>query len=135
VLAVEDVPWANDKTGPAAPPVKTKHGWLATYHGVDVDFTRGKNGWEDKWQKRYCAGIMLLDLEDPSKVLGNCPRPLLAPEVGFEVENGFRNDAIFPCGMILEDSGQVKLYYGAGDIVTCLATADADDLVRLCLEG
>jgi len=67
VLAVEDVPYANDKTGPAAPPVKTKHGWLATYHAVDRDDTRGKNGWEAKWQKRYCAGIMLLDLEDPPR--------------------------------------------------------------------
>ena len=135
VLAVEDVPWSNDKTGPAAPPVKTNHGWLATYHGVDIDFTRGKNGWEDRWQKRYCAGIMLLDLDDPSKVVGNYPHPLLAPEAGCEVEGGFRNHAIFPCGMILEDGGEVKIYYGAGDIETYLATADVDDLVKLCLEN
>ena len=135
VLAVEDVPYANDKTGPAAPPVKTKHGWLATYHGVDIDHTRGKNGWEDKWQKRYCAGIMLLDLDDPSKVLGNYQHPLLAPEAGREIEGGFRNHAIFPCGMILEDGGEVKIYYGAGDIETYLATAHVDDLVKLCLEN
>jgi len=37
--------------------------------------------------------------------------------------------------MILEDSGEVKIYYGAADIVTCLATASAEDLARLCLEG
>jgi len=135
VLAVEDVPWANDKVGPAAPPVKTKYGWLVTYHGVDIDFTRGKNGWEDKWQKRYCAGIMLLDSDDPSKVLGNYPHPLLAPEANYEADGGFRNHAIFPCGMILEDSGEVKIYYGAADIVVALATADVEDLVRLCLNG
>jgi len=135
VLSVEDVPYANDKTGPAAPPVKTKYGWLATYHAVDVDSTRGKNGWEDKWQKRYCAGIMLLDLNDPSKVLGNYTQPLLAPEAEYEVANGFRNYAIFPCGMVLEDSGEVKLYYGAADMAVALATADVEDLVRLCLEG
>ena len=135
VLAVEDVPYANDKTGPAAPPVKTKHGWLATYHAVDIDFTRGKNGWEDKWQKRYCAGIMLLDLDDPSKVIGNYRQPLLAPEAPYEIEDGFRNHAIFPCGMIPEDGGEVKLYYGAADIVVALATAHTDDLVQLCLEG
>jgi len=135
VLAVEDVPYANDKTGPAAPPVKTKYGWLATYHGVDIDHTRGKNGWENQWQKRYCAGIMLLDLDDPSKIVGNYPHPLLAPEAGCEVEGGFRNNAIFPCGMILEDGGEVKIYYGAGDIETYLATADVEDLVKLCLEN
>jgi beta-1,4-mannooligosaccharide/beta-1,4-mannosyl-N-acetylglucosamine phosphorylase len=74
-------------------------------------------------------------LDDPSKVLGNYPHPLLAPEVGCEVEGGFRNHGIFPCGMILEDSGEVKIYYGAGDIETYLATAHVDDLVKLCLEG
>ena len=133
VLAVEDVPWANDKTGPAAPPIKTKYGWLATYHGVDRDNARGKNGWEETWQKRYCAGIMLLDLEDPSRVIGNYPHPLLAPEAPYEIAGGFRNHAIFPCGMLLEDDGEVKIYYGAADIVTCLATAHVDDLVELCI--
>jgi len=133
VLAVEDVPWANDKTGPAAPPIKTKYGWLATYHGVDRDNARGKNGWEETWQKRYCAGIMLLDLNDPSRVIGHYKHPLLAPEAPYEIAGGFRNHAIFPCGMLLEDSGEVKIYYGAADIVTCLATADVEDLVRLCV--
>lgn len=37
--------------------------------------------------------------------------------------------------MILEDSGEVKIYYGASDTVECLATADVNDLLRLCLEG
>jgi beta-1,4-mannooligosaccharide/beta-1,4-mannosyl-N-acetylglucosamine phosphorylase len=39
---------------------------------------------------------------------------------------------IFPGGMILEDSGEVKIYYGAADTVECLATAHVDDLVALC---
>lgn len=42
---------------------------------------------------------------------------------------------IFPGGMILEDSGEVKIYYGAADTVECLATAHVDDLLRLCLEN
>jgi beta-1,4-mannooligosaccharide/beta-1,4-mannosyl-N-acetylglucosamine phosphorylase len=60
VLGVEDVPYANLKIGPAAPPVKTARGWLTTFHAVDFDPARGKNGWEDRWQKRYTAGLMLL---------------------------------------------------------------------------
>jgi len=135
LLPVEAVPWANDKTGSAAPPVKTKRGWLTLYHAVDIDRGRGKNGWEDRWQKRYCAGIMLLDLEDPTKILGNYAQPLLAPETSYEAEEGFRTNVIFPCGMVLEDSGEVKIYYGAADTVTALATADVDDLICLCLEG
>ncbi|WP_163878444.1 glycoside hydrolase family 130 protein [Paenibacillus favisporus] len=134
VLGVEHVPFANDKIGPGAPPIKTDKGWLAAFHAVDIDRSRGKNGWEDRWQKRYTAGIMLLDKEDPSRVIGMSNMPILAPEAPYEVAGGFRNDVIFPGGMILEPSGEVKIYYGAADTVECLATADVDDLLRLCLD-
>lgn len=135
VLPVEAVPYANDKTGPAAPPIRTKAGWLALFHAVDLDESRGKNGWEDAWRKRYCAGLMLLDLEDPSKVLGVMREPLIAPETYWEVDEGFRTNAVFPCGMVLEDDGEVRIYYGAGDAVICLATANVDELIDLCLAG
>ncbi|GBG08707.1 glycosidase [Paenibacillus agaridevorans] len=135
VLGVEDVEYANDKVGPGAPPVRTKHGWLTTFHAVDIDPSRGKNGWESAWKKRYCAGLMLLDLDDPRKVIGQYRGPLLAPEASYEVEGGFRNNVIFPGGMILEEYGEVKIYYGAADTVECLATAHVDDLIALCLEG
>ena len=134
LLGVEDVPFANDKIGPAAPPVKTDKGWLTLFHAVDIDHNRGKNGWENAWKKRYTAGIMLLDLNDPSKVVGMSKEPLIAPELNFETEEGFRQNVIFPGGMILEDSGEVKIYYGASDTVECLATADVNDLLSLCLK-
>ena len=132
VLGVEDVPFANDKIGPGAPPIKTKDGWLTLFHAVQRDESRGKNGWEDKWTKCYHAGIALLDLEDPSKVLGMSKAPLLAPETSWEADDGFRTNVIFPGGMILEDDGEVKIYYGASDTVECLATADVNELIALC---
>ncbi|MCL6458988.1 MAG: glycoside hydrolase family 130 protein [Gorillibacterium sp.] len=134
LLAVEQVAFSNDKVGPGAPPIKTDKGWLTTFHAVDVDPSRGKNGWEPSWKKRYSAGIMLLDLENPSRIIGLSNRPLLASEALYETDGGFRNDVIFPGGMILEDNGEVKIYYGAADTVECLATAHVDDLVRACLE-
>jgi beta-1,4-mannooligosaccharide/beta-1,4-mannosyl-N-acetylglucosamine phosphorylase len=133
LLGGERVPFANAKIGPGAPPVKTSRGWLTTFHAVDIDPDRGKHGWEPKWTKRYCAGLMLLDRDDPYRVLGVCPDPLLAPEAAYEVDGGFRNNVIFPTGMVLEDSGEVKIYYGAADTVMCLATGDVEDLVALCL--
>lgn len=133
LLAVEDVPYANTKLGPAAPPVRTPRGWLVTFHAVDTDPGRGKNGWEASWLKRYTTGILLLDLEDPRRIIGLYQEPLIAPEGWYEVEDGFRTNVVFPCGMILEDDGQVKIYYGASDTVICLATAHVDDLVGLCL--
>lgn len=134
VLGVEQVPFANDKVGPGAPPIKTEKGWLTTFHAVDLDKSRGKNGWEDTWKKRYTAGIMLLDLENPARIIGMSQSPLLAPEAAYETDGGFRNHVIFPGGMILEETGEVKIYYGAADTVECLATAHVDDLLRLCLD-
>ncbi|MDI4650412.1 glycoside hydrolase family 130 protein [Cohnella hashimotonis] len=135
LLAVEQVPFANAKLGPAAPPIKTPKGWLTTFHAVDIDPSRGKNGWEPTWKKRYTAGIMLLDLDDPRRVVGMYKEPLLAPDADYEKDGGFRNHVIFPGGMILEDTGEVKIYYGAGDTYECLATADVSDLISLCLKG
>ena len=135
VLGVEHVPFANDKIGPAAPPIKTKYGWLTTFHAVDKETEgRGQDEWEFWWNKRYSAGIMLLDLNDPSKVIGMSKHPLIAPELPHERDEGFRQNVIFPGGMILEDNGEVKIYYGAADTVECVATAQLEDLVALCVE-
>ncbi len=135
VLGTEDVPFCNDKIGPGAPPIKTEKGWLCFFHAVDWDGSRGKLGWEAKWQKRYTIGIMLLDLNDPSKVIGMSKKPLMVPEEGYyEMQQGFRLNALFPCGAILEDNGIVRIYYGAGDEVVCMAEAKLDDLLALCTE-
>lgn len=133
VLTVEDIPFANDKIGPGAPPIYTEKGWLILFHAVHKDSKRGKNGWEPCWQKCYCTGIALLDLVDPSKILGYSRRPLLAPETVWETEYGFRTNVIFPGGLVDEGDGSVKIYYGASDTVECLATASVEDLIRLCL--
>lgn len=135
LLGVEHVPFANDKIGPAAPPIKTSAGWLTLFHAVDVGKEgRGQSEWEIKWNKRYTAGIMLLDLEDPYRVIGMSKEPLIVPELAHEADEGFRQNVIFPGGMILEDNGEVKIYYGAADSVECLATADVNDLISLCNE-
>jgi beta-1,4-mannooligosaccharide/beta-1,4-mannosyl-N-acetylglucosamine phosphorylase len=133
LLRVEDVPYATEKLGAGSPPIRTDQGWLVIFHTVDVDLARGKNGWEEAWHKRYVAGVMLLDLENPRKVLGFSKEPLMVPEAPYEVGGGFRNNVVFPVGAILEELGEVKIYYGASDTVECLATANLDDLIRLCL--
>ena len=134
VLSCEDVKFCNNKIGPAAPPIKTEKGWLTLFHSVDLDATRGKNGWEDIWQKRYCVGIMLLDLENPSKVIGISKEPLMVPETKYETEGCFRNNVVFPCAMIKEDNGIVRIYYGAGDTYIMMATARISDLINACCD-
>lgn len=137
LLGTEHVPFCNRKIGPAAPPVKTDAGWLTTFHAVDVNPEVTWGGMEQfrqtEWQKRYTAGVMLLDLENPYRVIGMSRSPLLAPETEYEL-NGFRNAVIFPGGLIIEDDGEVKIYYGAADAVMAVATADVNDLINLCLQ-
>lgn len=133
LLGAENVPFTNCKIGPAAPPVKTEKGWLTTIHAVWKH--EGKENelksWHGNWYKEYFGGLMLLDLEDPTKIIGMSKEPILASEKDYEID-GFRGSVIFPGGMILEDSGEVKIYYGAADTVECLATAHIDDLLKLC---
>jgi beta-1,4-mannooligosaccharide/beta-1,4-mannosyl-N-acetylglucosamine phosphorylase len=132
VLTCDDLTWTNDKIGPGAPPVKTDQGWLALIHAVDRDPSR-RWGWSGNWAKQYTMGVMLLDLEDPSRVIGYSREPVLVPDSSHDYEmQGFRDHTIFPGGMILEDDGQVKIYYGASDTVECLATCCVDDLIALC---
>ncbi|MDD5885288.1 MAG: glycoside hydrolase family 130 protein [Erysipelotrichaceae bacterium] len=131
LLRHEDVPFATTKIGPAAPPIKTKEGWLTTFHAVKSVPGKGKCGYEAKWEKEYYAGVMLLDLFDPSKVVGFSKKPILSPTTSYE-HQGFRGDVIFPGGMILEDDGSIKLYYGAADTTECLAFTSVDELLALC---
>lgn len=133
VLGVEDVPFANDKIGPAAPPIKTEYGWLTLFHAVDKEEEgRGQTEWDLGWNKRYTAGIMLLDLKDPSRVIGMSKLPLMVPDMPYESDYGFRQNVIFPGGMILEDNGEVKIYYGSADSVECVAFSTLDELIALC---
>ena len=84
--------------------------------------------------KEECETYSRGDVEHPtvSKGIGLSEEPLIAPEATYEIKDGFRNNVIFPCGVIMEKSGEVKIYYGAADTVICLATADIDDLLNLC---
>ncbi|MBN1435567.1 MAG: glycoside hydrolase family 130 protein [Sedimentisphaerales bacterium] len=134
LLASEHVPWANQKIGPGAPPIKTKHGWLTLFHAVNRDDSKELPAWHAHWHATYTAGLMLLDLQQPWKIKAMYKQPFMVPEEPYELE-GFRGSVLFPGGLILEPDGQVKIYYGAADTVECLATANVDDLLKLCLES
>ena len=132
VMGTEHVPFCNDKIGPGAPPIKTDKGWLMLFHSVDIDPNRGKNGWETYWRKRYVIGVALLDLEDPSKVIAMSNKPLIVPDTYDETHEGYRANALFPCGAILEDDGYVRIYYGACDWCIKTARVKLEDLINLC---
>lgn len=98
-------PWENVKIGPGPIPIETPEGWLLIYHGV-----RGLcNGF------LYSMGAVLLDLEDPSKVIARGKNWLLTPEATYETV-GVTPNVVFPCSCLLEESsGRLAIYYGAAD--------------------
>ncbi len=133
VLGVEQVPYANNRIGPGTPPIKTNHGWLMIFHAVFRHRGSAFNGWEGNWNKEYMAGALLLDLDDPAKIIGMSRQPILKPNAEFKYEaEGFRGNVIFPGGIIVEPDGKVKIYYGAADTVEALALTHLNDLLELC---
>jgi predicted GH43/DUF377 family glycosyl hydrolase len=99
--------WDSGRIGGGAVPIKTDRGWLELYHGATPDH-------------RYCMGAVLLDLNDPAKVIARSDKPILEPEADYEKE-GFFGDVVFSCGVLVEGD-TVKMYYGVAD--TSMACAE-----------
>jgi beta-1,4-mannooligosaccharide/beta-1,4-mannosyl-N-acetylglucosamine phosphorylase len=132
VLRANDLPFCNWKNGPSGQPIKTDKGWLTVFHATHYDPDTEYPTWRsENWHKLYCAGIMMLDLEEPWKIVGISQDPLMVPEEPYETD-GFRSYTLFPSATLLEDDGTVRIYYGACDTVLALATAKLDDLIDLC---
>ena len=135
VLNIKDVPFASQKIGPAGPPIRTDKGWLSLFHATYEDPKMHIPTWrnEPKFHSIYSSGVMLLDLDDPSRIIGISKTPLMWPEEPYTYEtDGYRSFTIFTTGNIVEPDGTVKIYYGACDTVICLATAKLSDLIDMC---
>lgn len=110
--------WDEARIGASLTPFRVDDGWLEVYHGADRT-------------NRYGMGAMLLDAEDPGKVLARSSHPLLSPELDYE-RSGFLQDVVFPSGHVTLGEGRIRVYYGAAD--SNLAAADfsvADILAHL----
>ena len=79
--------WEKRKIGVGPPPIKTERGWLVIYHGVSEE-------------RMYRAGAVLLDLDDPTKVVARTRKPILEPEMEFE-KRGVVPNVVFPEGAII----------------------------------
>jgi len=117
--------WDGSKVGLCAPPLETSDGWLLLYHGVRVTPAGSI----------YRLGLALLDLEDPTKLLRRSDEWIFGPRESYE-KQGDIPDVVFPCGWVVDqDNGKIKMYYGAADTCSGLATATLSDLlsyIRSC---
>lgn len=111
--------WDSARIGMGPPPLETDEGWLVVYHGV----RRTVSG------SLYRAGLALLDLDNPARVIRRCSEWVLGPAEGYELV-GDVPGVVFPCGLVHDaGSGELRLYYGAADTCVAMATASLDDVL------
>ena len=112
--------WDSRVRGAGPPPIRTDAGWLLLYHAMDrAD------------PDRYKLGAMLLDLHDPTRVLGRLSHPLLAPDAEYE-NAGLKWGVVYACGAVVID-GELHVYYGGADTVVCVASISLKVLLQQLL--
>lgn len=115
LISAREGHWDSAKIGIAGPPMETERGWLLIYHGVSQE------------DKNYRLGYMVLDLEDPFKILYRSEYPILEPVQTWEKE-GIVNNVVFSCGSVIKND-QVFVYYGGADKVMAVATIELKKLL------
>ncbi len=106
--------WDCERLGAGAAPILTERGWLEIYHGCNH-------------QSRYCLGALLLDRDNPAKVIARSAEPIMEPLAEYE-QKGFFGNVVFTNGHIV-DGDTITLYYGASDTVICGATLSIEEIL------
>lgn len=122
-LRMPETCWSRRKTGAGTVPIRTEKGWLEIYHGTD---------WTASTENYY-LGVMLLDLENPAKIIAAPRRFILQAETPYECFGQVPN-VVFTGGAVEMPDGTLHVYYGGADTRVCLATTTVDKLVAFCME-
>ena len=109
--------WESVKIGNCGSPIETEAGWLVFTHGVGP-------------MRKYCIGAALLDLNNPTKVLGRLHEPLLVPEGS--TREGYVPNVVYTCGSLLHGR-DIILPYAMSDRATAIASVSLDDLLAALL--
>jgi len=115
VAVTREGSWDETRVGAGGPPIKTSEGWLEIYHGANREH-------------RYCLGALLLDLNDPCKVLARSEEPIMEPIAEYE-QTGFFGNVVFTNGHYVKDD-MIKIYYGASDEVICSAEFSITEILN-----
>lgn len=108
--------WDNWVRGAGPPPIRTDLGWLLLYHAMD------KND-----PNKYKLGAMILDINDPTKILYRSPQPILTPDMHYE--NDGKPGVVYASGTVIRNK-QLTVYYGGGDKHVCMAETPLDELLQ-----
>jgi predicted GH43/DUF377 family glycosyl hydrolase len=113
-------PWETGRIGGGVPPVRVGDGWLEIYHGNRRPTMLGEVG-------EYSAGLLLLDADNPARVIRRTHEPVMVPEAEFE-RLGFVSRVVFPTGMVQRGDTWL-VYYGASDTFTAVAEFRREELL------
>ena len=113
--------WHTHVRSAGPPPIRTPLGWLVLYHAM----SEGEG-------HRYKLGAMLLDLDDPTKVLHRAVAPVLSPDEPYE--NHGKPGIIYSCGAVVRGD-MLYVYYGGADKVVCVATAALTPFLTALIKG
>lgn len=116
-LQVPTYPWEFVQIGNCGSPIETERGWILLTHGVGP-------------MREYCIGASLLDLDDPSKIIGHLPQPLIRPES--DERDGYVPNVVYTCGAMI-DGGQLLIPYAVSDSATKFATVNVEELLDALL--
>ncbi len=109
----------QDQVEVGAPPIKTKWGWLLIYSYI-------RNYYSD--DRLFGAEAVLLDLKNPSKIIGKTDFPFLYPEEYYE-KHGITPNVVFPSGALI-NKDKISLYYGSADTTCSLAFIEAKNFIE-----
>jgi predicted GH43/DUF377 family glycosyl hydrolase len=112
-------PWEVLQLGNCGSPIETDAGWLVLTHGVGP-------------MRTYSVGAVLLDLDDPTQIIGQLREPLLAPTP--DEQDGYVPNVVYSCGALVHD-GMLVLPYGIGDAAIGIATVQMSDLLGALRAG
>lgn len=112
--------WDNNSVGNNGVPIETPYGWVCLNHAYDQNTT-------------YRLGVVLLDLDDPTKVIHRPAEPIFSPEELWELRGDVPR-VVFSCANPVVE-GVVYVFYGGGDHVIGLATCDLAELVEYARFG
>ena len=111
-------PWELSLIGNCGSPIETQAGWIVLIHGVGP-------------LRRYCIGASLLDLKNPSRVIGRLREPLLVPTT--EEREGYVPNVVYSCGSMIHND-RLIIPYSISDCRTAFATVTVTDLLARLLD-
>ncbi|MEW2012631.1 MULTISPECIES: glycoside hydrolase family 130 protein [Microbacterium] len=121
-VAGPEFPFEALKIGGGPPPRRIPEGWLVLHHGVTGTID---SAFSQQQKVNYAAGAIILDANDPSRVVARTPEPLLAPETDDE-RSGIVPNVVFPTA-IEEVDGRLFVFYGMADSKIGVALLERTD--------